>query len=168
METCEDCGFCWEIVTVGEIEPRVLAATASMATAIRNQPDLSLVRPWAERWSALEYAAHVRDVFLTIRDRLVIGLVEDDPGFKPMYRDERVSLGLYAADTVEAIAVEVEGAANMLLRLFGAIDAGDLKRIVQYGFPGPIPRTLLWMGQQAVHEAEHHLTDITENLSASR
>jgi DinB superfamily len=168
METCEDCGFCWEIVTVGEIAPRVLQATASIATALRSHPDRSIVRPSAERWSALEYAAHVRDVFLTIRDRTVIGLAEHNPGFKPMYRDERISLGLYAADTVEDIAVEIGGAANMLLRLFSAIDAGDLKRIVQYGFPDPLPRTLLWMAQQAVHEAEHHQADIAENLGAKK
>lgn len=45
-------------------------------------------RPSPDRWSANEYAAHVRDVLLTIRDRLVIGLVEDNPRFKPVYRDE--------------------------------------------------------------------------------
>jgi hypothetical protein len=26
-----------------------------------------------------------------------------------------------------------------------------------------MPRTVLWMGQQAVHEAEHHRTDIEDN-----
>jgi hypothetical protein len=166
MDTCEDCGFCWELVAVDEIGPRVRAATTGIAQAIRNQSTRSLVRPSDERWSALEYAAHVRDVYLTIRDRLVIGLVEDNPGFKPMHRDERVSLGLYEADTVEDVSGELVASANMLLRLFGAIDQQQLQRVVQYGFPDPIERTLLWMAQQAVHEAEHHLADITENLGA--
>jgi hypothetical protein len=131
METGEDCGFCWELVTVDQIGPRVRAATTSIAGAIRNQSTRSLVRPSLERWSALEYAAHVRDVYLTIRDRLVIGLVEENPGFKPMHRDERVSLGLYAADAVEDVSVELEATANMLLRLFGAIEPQHLDRIVQ-------------------------------------
>lgn len=34
---------------------------------------------------------------------------------------------------------------------------------VQYGFPDPQTRTLLWMGLQAIHECEHHLGDIEEN-----
>jgi DNA-binding helix-hairpin-helix protein with protein kinase domain len=36
---------------------------------------------------------------------------------------------------------------------------------VQYGFPEPAPRTLLWMGLQAIHEAEHHYGDVRENLA---
>jgi DinB superfamily len=166
METCEDCGFAWVQVDRHEIAPRTTAAAQHIASTITANADKSLVRPTVERWSALEYAAHVRDVFLSIRDRLVIGLVEDDPGFKPMYRDERISLGLYATDTATDIAAEVVAAANMLARLFEAIDPQQLDRVVQYGYPDPLPRTLLWMGQQAVHESEHHLADINENLGA--
>jgi hypothetical protein len=166
METCEDCGFAWVRVGREEIAPRSAAAAQQIASTITANADTSLVRPTAERWSALEYAAHVRDVFLTIRDRLVIGLVEIEPGFKPLYRDERVSLGLYASDTATDVAAEVVAAANMLVRLFEAIDPQQLDRVVQYGFPDPVPRTLLWMGQQAVHESEHHLADINQNNAA--
>ena len=52
----------------------------------------------------------------------------------------------------------------MFVRLFDAIDPALLPRPVQYGAPNPAPRTLLWMGQQAVHEVEHHGADIAENL----
>jgi DinB superfamily len=166
METCEDCGFAWVRVGCAEIGLRAVAAARQIANVIVANADLALVRPTPERWSALEYAAHVRDVFLTIRDRLVIGLVEDEPGFKPMYRDERISLGLYSSDTAVDVAAEVVAAANMLTRLLEAIDQQQLDRVVQYGFPDPLPRTLLWMGQQAVHESEHHLADITENVGA--
>ena len=112
----------------------------------------------------IEYGAHVRDVFLTIRDRLVIGLVEHDPTFKPLYRNERIKLALYRADTPSAVAAELDAAAAMLVRLFDAIDPGSLSRSVQYGFPDPESRTLLWMGLQAIHEAEHHLGDVRDNL----
>jgi hypothetical protein len=92
------------------------------------------------------------------------GLVEDEPGFKPLYRDERVNLGLYASDTAADVAAEVVATATMLVRLFEAIEPQQLDRIVQYGFPDPLPRSLLWMGQQAIHESEHHVAAITENL----
>ncbi len=166
METCEDCGFAWVQVGRDEIASRSIAAAQQIANVIVANADRSRIRPTPERWSALEYAAHVRDVFLTIRDRLVIGLVEDEPGFKPLYRDQRINLGLYASDTVTDVAGELVVAANMLARLFDEIEPQLLDRIVQYGFPDPLPRTLLWMGQQAVHESEHHLADITENLGA--
>jgi DinB superfamily len=164
METCEDCGFAWVQVGRDEIALRSIAAAQQIASAIGASADRASIRPTPERWSSLEYAAHVRDVCLTIRDRLVIGLVEDEPGFKPLYRDERVDLGLYKSDTATDVAGEVVAAANMLARVFNAIDPQLLDRVVQYGFPDPLPRTLLWMGQQAVHESEHHLADITENL----
>ncbi len=158
------CGFAWEAVERGEIGGRVAAGTADIAARIVAAGERSAVRPSPQRWSATQYAGHVRDVLITLRDRLVIGLVEDNPGFKPMYRDERVDLGLYDADTADAVAAELGTATAMFVRLFDAIDPALLSRPVLYGAPNPAPRTLLWMGQQAVHEVEHHGADIAENL----
>jgi hypothetical protein len=81
-----------------------------------------------------------------------------------MYRDERVDLGLYDGDPADAVAGELRSASAMFIRLFGAIDPQLLRRTVQYGVPSPVQRSLLWMGQQAVHEVEHHGADIAENL----
>lgn len=145
METCEDCGFAWGQVGRDEIASRSVAAAQQIAKVISANADRALVRPTPERWSALEYAAHLRDVFLTIRDRLVIGRVKDEPGSKPMYRDKRLGLGLYAADTATDVATEVVAAANMLARLFDAIDPQQLDRVVQCGFPDRTSRTLLWI-----------------------
>jgi hypothetical protein len=163
METCEDCGFEWEVVERGEIGPRALQGARAIGAALARQPAVAVRRPASDRWSSLEYAAHVRDVLLTIRDRLVIGLVEDDPGFKPMYRDERIDLGLYRGDTPADVIPELESAATMFVRLFDAIEPDQLQRSVLYGYPDPMRRTLLWMGQQAVHEVEHHGTDVMQN-----
>lgn len=62
------------------------------------------------------------------------------------------------------MAREVGAASAMLGRLFAGIDPALLGRTVQYGFPDPIRRTLLWMGQQVVHEVEHHLGDMQHDL----
>lgn len=159
------CGFAWERVGRDEIVPRVDAGTAEIASLIVADSDRSAIRPTADRWSATQYAAHVRDVLQTLRDRIVIGIVEDEPTFLPMYRDERVAMGLYDADTAEAVAGELRSATAMFARLFDAVDPALLSRPVQYGVPTPTRRSLLWMGQQAVHEVEHHKADIVENLA---
>lgn len=164
MDVCDVCGFDFEKVGRDDVGPRVATAVESIAALLTDEPKVCHVRPSEQRWSMLEYGAHVRDVLLTIRDRLVIGLVEDDPGFNPMYRDERIDLGLYSDDSPAAVVPELDAAMSMFVRLFEAIEPKLLSRQVQYGSPNPQPRTLLWMGLQAIHESEHHLTDIRENL----
>jgi len=164
VEHCEVCGFAWETVSREAVAGRLAAGTAAISGMLAGDPGGSGVRPSPERWSATEYAAHVRDVLTALRDRLVVGLVEDVPSFNPMYRDERVALGLYRSDTAGAVADELRAASAMFVRLFDAVDPGQLTREVLYGSPAPERRSLLWMGQQVVHEVEHHGSDIAENL----
>lgn len=166
MDMCDVCRFDFEAVGRDEVGPRVTTAVESIAALLTDEPKVCLVQPSEERWSMLEYGAHVRDVLLTIRDRLVIGLVEHDPEFKPLYRDERINLGLYSQDTPAAVVAELGAATAMFVRLFDTIEPELSSRPVQYGSPNPQPRTLLWMGLQAIHESEHHLTDIEENLES--
>ena len=99
------CGFAWEEVAVDDIDGRLRSGTERIADLLAGAPDRATVQPTPGRWSALEYAGHVRDVLLMLRDRMVVGMVEDEPEFKPMYRDQRVDEGLYAADTVGTMTV---------------------------------------------------------------
>lgn len=140
------------------------AGAHAIGQLLEGSHDRAGVRPSPQRWSAIEYTAHLRDVLITLRDRIVVGLVEELPSFKPMYREERVALGLYGAETPPVAVGELNVAAAMFVRLFDAIDPAQLDRTVQYGFPSPARRSLLWMGQQAVHEVEHHRDDIAEDL----
>ena len=159
------CGFVWDDVPDAEVVPRIRAGTEMLGRLLRTVPDVASTRPTADRWSMLEYGAHVRDVLLVLRDRFVVGVVADNPGFTPMYRDERVDLGMYGRDDREDVATELEVAAALLVRMVGALSPEQLERTCQYGYPGPSTRTLRWMAAQAVHEVEHHLSDVEENLT---
>ena len=83
------------------------AGTAKIADLLAGAPDRTDVHPAPQRWTATEYGAHVRDVLLNLRDRLVVGLIEDRPTFTAMYRDERVTMGLYRPDTADAVRSRV-------------------------------------------------------------
>jgi hypothetical protein len=165
METCEACGFAWETVADAEIAERIVAGADALA-GILAAPDRDTLteRPEPDRWSALEYGAHVRDVMLHVRDRVVIALVEDDPEFKPLYRDERVDLGLYAADEPAVVAEELRMAARLFARTFAATSGAQRERPCQYAYPTVQTRTVRWMCQQVVHEVEHHLADVEHDL----
>ncbi|HEX4981058.1 MAG TPA: DinB family protein [Ilumatobacteraceae bacterium] len=165
METCAVCGFVWDDVADAEVASRIRAGAEMLARLLRNAPDVANTRPTPDRWSMLEYGAHVRDVMLVLRDRFVVGVVTDNPGFTPMYRDERVALGMYAGEEAVVLATEVEAAAALLVRMLEALSPEQLDRTCQYGYPGPSTRTLRWMAAQAVHEIEHHLGDVEQNLT---
>ena len=163
-EHCGSCGFVWATVPASDISRRARAGSARIGELLVARAHDATTRPSIERWSALEYGAHVRDVLLHLRDRFVIALVEDNPTFKPLYRNERVALGLYRDDDVHAVAAELGFAANLFGRTFDVLDANQLQRLCEYAYPTLQTRTLLWMGQQVVHEVEHHLTDVIDDL----
>src|SRR5262245_43591546 len=87
-------------------------------------------RPAAGVWSALEYACHVRDVFLTLRDRLYTVLVEDTPVMAPMYRDHRAVLARYNEQDPEEVAGQLATAARLIAQAFDALDARSEERRV--------------------------------------
>ncbi len=164
MESCEGCGFVWDDVPDADVATRLRAGTEMLGRLLRSTPDVASARPTPDRWSMLEYGAHVRDVLLVLRDRFVVGVVADHPEFTPMYRDERVDLGMYRGEDPAALATELEVAAGLLARMLEALTPEQLELTCQYGYPGPSTRTLRWMAAQAVHEVEHHLGDVEENL----
>jgi DinB superfamily len=117
-------------------------------------------RPQPDVWSALEYACHVRDVLLVQRDRTVQALVETNPGFARMHREERVSLARYHAHPPPVVADQLGLAAELCATVFEGLTAEQWARPLIYNYPAPSPRDLAWLARNTVHEVEHHLGDI--------
>lgn len=165
VDACPTCGFVWDDVGDDEIAPRLRAGTSGFASLLAD-PDAPVGhRPAPDVWSASEYAGHVRDVLLVIRDRVVLALVQDDPSFSMLHPDQRVELGLYAADDPERLATDLTVATDLLLRFLAPLTAEQLARPCQYAWPEPATRSIRWMAQQAVHEVEHHLDDALRGLA---
>ena len=174
MERCDSCQFLYAEVEAQTLPAR-FAAFGPRYLARLLPPErpaawsaLLRTRPAVDVWSALEYACHVRDVFLVQRDRLYTALVEDTPVFAPMYREQRVTLARYNAQDPEEVAAQLATAARLIAQAFEGLDAGQLQRRCLYNFPAPAERPLLWVGQHAVHEGEHHLRDVERVLAHVR
>ena len=71
---------------------------------------------------------------------------------------------MVATDSAAVVADEINAAQTIFARLYLQIDPTSLDRPVRYGSPDAIETTIGWMAKQAVHETEHHLADICENL----
>jgi len=174
MDRCDSCRFVYADVDMAAIPAR-LTAFGTQYTALLLPPDRSgawfgilRTRPDEGVWSALEYACHVRDVFLVQRDRLYTVLMEDTPTFTPMYRDQRVALARYNAQDPEVVAAQLATAAQLIAQAFDVLDSAQLQRCCIYNFPAPTERSLLWVGQHAIHEGEHHLRDIASGIARVR
>jgi len=136
----------------------------------RADPTLGLTirtRPGPRVWSALEYACHIRDVFLTQRERVYLTLVEDRPSFAPMHHEERASLARYAAEEPNDVGRELKVAAELLAWAFEGLDEAQWQRRCICSFPEARERTVLWLGRHAVHEGEHHLRDVDTALRSA-
>ena len=134
---------------------------------VTNSADDLRRRPSPEVWSALEYACHVRDVLLVMRERVLQVLREPaPPAFTPMGRDERVTHDRYREQDPTDVARQLVDAATMLAFVLEALDEQQWVRACIYGYAAPAERTLAWVAQHTVHEADHHLADLIASLQA--
>jgi S-DNA-T family DNA segregation ATPase FtsK/SpoIIIE len=90
MTACPECRFTYGALSRPELAATLRAAAESYAARLTVNAATVRRRSSPEQWSPLEYSCHVREVLLMQRDRVYVALVEDEPSFKPMYRNERV------------------------------------------------------------------------------
>lgn len=159
-ERCEEgCGFEWDAADPDEIGRRIRGRAADIANLIAGIPSAN-VRTSPEVWSPLEYAGHVRDVLLNLRDRLVVAINEDNPLCKGLFGTPRIELGLYRGDEPALVAQELTTAAALFARTWDRIPTNLRTRTMVYGYPRLADRSLTWVAAQALHEVEHHLADV--------
>jgi hypothetical protein len=161
IDRCDQCDFDYDSLERADV-PRVLASIGDefrRALSARAMHEALRRRPRPEVWSALEYACHVRDVFLWQRDRLYLALVEDRPRFVRMYRDERAVLAHYNQQDPQVVANQVVVAAQLIAQAFADLEGGAWERRFVYNWPTPQERNVAWLGVHTVHEGRHHLQD---------
>jgi hypothetical protein len=160
VDCCAACGYAYDS-GAGDLPARLASFGPAYADALRHRADDAVrARPDAGIWSALEYACHVRDVLLVQRDRLYDALVEDTPRTHPMHRDDRPVLAHYNEQDPAVVVAQLAMAAELISQSFAVLDAAQFERRLVYAYPEPVERSVLWLGQNAVHEAHHHLQDV--------
>lgn len=157
------CGFEHDEVDPTEAASIINREVERIVALLTEQGDLATRRPHDDRWSSLEYAAHVRDVLLTCRDRIIAGAVADSAQGQPIYRDERVRYGFYANDTLATIEHELRAAEAMTSRVIQSLQHADYDRMMQYSNVSAFDVSLRWIAAQCAHEAYHHRLDVEEN-----
>jgi S-DNA-T family DNA segregation ATPase FtsK/SpoIIIE len=164
MERCAACGFAYGVLPRQDLSRQTRACARAIGARLEAPPDHLDARRSPGEWSVLEYCCHVRDVMLMQRDRLYVALVEDEPSFKPMYRNERVAFDRYDAQAPDVVAGQIVMAADLWSHALDGLDEAQWTRPLIYGFPDPARRDVEWVGHHTLHELQHHLMDVDRIL----
>lgn len=165
---CAECGFDADTVSVSDaiVALRSFSRRWRGAFAVAGDDEALLRRRLApEVWSALEYAAHTRDMFAIHGSGMHRALTEDHPVFEwpEGVTEESVAAG-YAALDPATVLDELSANAERVAARAERTDAGDWRR------PATLPSSdggdvdALWFLHHCVHEGSHHLRDVKKGL----
>lgn len=163
---CPECGLDTRTLARASFAARAAELGAIWAALLRQTPVAALrARPRADRWSALEYGAHVRDVCRRMEGRVALLLAEDDPVFANWDQDATAAEERYNEQDPARVADELIAAATAIAERFGAVTP------VQWARPGRRSNGSLFtvesLGRYFLHDVVHHLHDVGTPLPAS-
>ncbi len=160
--TCDECGLRAAAV------PRALLATAlrdeaqQWAKVMSTRPGAALIDRPSAGWSALEYAAHVRDVLKNFAERVERTLVEHEPVFG-WWDHEAAAIEDAYNDQDPAVVGPVlqDNAARLAALAEGVRESGWNRRATRR--PGE-HFTTEGLLRFALHEMRHHRVDAQRRI----
>jgi hypothetical protein len=168
---CDECGYSDESVTAaGAIAALRKFGRRYRAPLTRFLPGedgdkLLRQRPSPGVWSALEYAAHVRDVFGWYDERARASLEQERPVFESASHEEVAEAERYNDQDPVAVADALADNADRLADTLEAVPDDGWDRVhVRWGQE----RSVLLLARRAVHEGNHHLLDMGRGLRKLR
>jgi hypothetical protein len=154
---CPECGFDTGKVSGPQV-PQLLRDNASAWSRLLSERPVVRTRPSEDRWSDLEYACHVRDVFRIFDQRLHLMLVEDNPTFANWDQDATAIAEAYHAQDPAVVAVQLQDAADALVRSFEGVDPGSWRRTGTRSDGAAF--TVETFARYLIHDPAHHLHDV--------
>jgi hypothetical protein len=153
---CPECGFvatAFDREAVGDlIRDNARAWPTVLARAdVRDRP--------GDRWSPLEYACHVRDVYALYDYRLSLMLEFDKPDYPNWDQDETATVERYNEQDPSVVAAELATAAQALAQRFDAVRGDQWQRT---GNRSDGKRfTVESFARYMMHDPVHHLWDVS-------
>jgi len=153
---CQDCGFDATRIdqaTTGQL----VRENATTWIEVLERGDVR-VRPRSDKWSDLEYACHVRDVYRIMDQRLALMLAENNPLFQNWDQDETAIAERYDLQDPATVTSELLAAAESYARRY------DLVTEPQWPRPGRRSNGSLFtvetLAHYGLHDPQHHLWDV--------
>lgn len=158
---CQECHF-----DASMFDSRAVAAALRANTrewrSLLDHPRAA-VRPAPDRWSALEYGCHVRDVFKLYRERLLRMLDEEDPLFQNWDQDKASIEDHYDEQHPKRVAVELEEVGAGLADAFDSVPDAGWSRTGRRSDGASF--TIDTFSRYLLHDPIHHLVDVTHGFT---
>jgi hypothetical protein len=153
---CPECGF-----DAGDIASEAVAArlneNAALWPAVLCRTDVRQ-RPHPARWSPLEYACHVRDVFRLYDRRLVLMLTEDNPLYPNWDKDSTAVEERYNEQDPATVTSELVAAGFDLAERFAGVSGRQWQRPGRRSDGAQF--TIDTFSRYFLHDPVHHLHDV--------
>jgi DinB superfamily len=154
---CPECGFDSAAILSGDVA-ELIRANASAWREVLARPTGLTVRPSDNRWSSLEYACHVRDVFRLYDARLELMLTEDNPTYPNWDQDATAVEANYAEQQPALVARDLRDAAGQIADRFDGVSGAAWQRT---GTRSDGARfTVETFARYLLHDVVHHLHDV--------
>ncbi len=168
--SCPECGLDYEEMPVAEAIAAIRGLgrryRAPLTRLLPGEDDAVLRQhPAPGAWSALEYAAHVRDVFGFYEVWIRQILASDRPELEGPEADEMAREARYNEQDPGGVAEGVEVRAEALAATLERVPDDGWARV---GIRRGEERSVLFTARRAVHEGSHHLLDIGRTLRTVR
>jgi hypothetical protein len=138
---------------------RLLRENAAEWQRILAGPDAEVRRrPSDDRWSALEYACHVRDVFRIYEGRLALMVAQDGPTFPNWDQDATAIEDRYDEQDPAGVSAELGEAAEALAAAFDSVTEDQWARTGRRSDGAHF--SIDSFSRYLVHDPVHHLYDV--------
>lgn len=160
---CPECGFDASTTPVTDI-PALTREVARQWEVILAEPAERLRAHWSDdSWTALEYAAHVRDVFYVCDWRLNLMLTEDDPGFLNWDQDASAVEDRYNEQDPAQVVKDLVECAQRFAADYESVGDDQWQRT---GLRSDGARfTVETWGRYVIHDPVHHIWDVNRGLA---
>jgi DinB superfamily len=154
---CSECGFDSQTFARTKISALLRSNAADWLALLAGRDDLA-VRPRPDKWSPLEYACHVRDVFRLYDYRLGLMMSEEDPDFPNWNQDSTALEERYNEQDPAVVRAELSEAAAQLAAAFEAVSGAAWDRTGNRSDGAKF--TVETFGRYFIHDPIHHWHDV--------
>jgi hypothetical protein len=161
---CPECGFDATSVAPTDVAGLLRSNAAAWGAVLAGDDSTIRRRPAPAVWSPLEYACHVRDVYVLFLERLELMLTVDGPRYSNWDQDETAVTSRYHESDPATVASELQAAASAFVDRFETVAATDWDR-TGYRSDGAT-FTVTTFARYFIHDPIHHLHDVGVTPSA--